>query len=350
MSIDDPAVLAGMAPDAQPFFSGMGLTTPTPAKEREARDRYASMFSLTGSATASSRDAREGVKEEPTLAGLTPREAETRELREFWKAYMRTPLTGGGPLGGPTPTTSGAMLGTSTDAEPARPTLAGKRGLSRVASLPSVKTPAREQAQYAPGSMMPPVQRNAYTSANADDLRSYEQAVLSRRAPMNLNLIPKRARAGSSALVGAYDDSHTSSVSPPSQNAIAMPPRPNTANAYHPTAYTYDPSVRGTSTAASTDDGSGNSSDPERGAGRPNFKRLASQTLGPEHAKAPRYASYDGVTDGASALDEDGLEDDSQRVPRMMASAAAERQRRLSAPSANMLPPSLSGSAEPTYA
>jgi hypothetical protein len=56
------------------------------------------------------------------------------------------------------------------------------------------------------------------------------------------------------------------------------------------------------------------------------------------------------VTDGPSALDEDGLEDDSQRVPRMMASAAAERQRRLSAPSANMLPPSLSGSAEPTYA
>jgi hypothetical protein len=204
MSLDDPAVLAGLASDSQPFFSGMGLATPTPAKERETRDRFGSLFALAG-APATGRDVKEGSKDDSSFATLTPREAETRELREFWKTYMRTPLSGGGPLGGPASiANNNGILGGVVNETP-RPSLAGKRGLSRVSSMPSVKTPAREQApQFQAGSMMPPAQRGTYTSA-ADDLRSYEAAVLSRRAPMNLNLIPKRARAGSAA-VGAYDD------------------------------------------------------------------------------------------------------------------------------------------------
>lgn len=87
----------------------------------------------------------------PRLGLMTPREAETRELREFWKAYMRTPLTGpsgggpGGPLGAP------ALAGSSSEgpANPDSPEVtahangSGYRRLRRN-SLPSVKTPTAD--------------------------------------------------------------------------------------------------------------------------------------------------------------------------------------------------------------
>jgi hypothetical protein len=195
MSLDDPNVLAGLTSDAQPFFSGMGL--PTPAKERDARTR-----ALDSLFPARPEDRKDGPSTMPST-GLTPRELETRELRDFWKQYMRTPLSGGGPLGA-TPGLSSltGILGEPSVTRPGPP----KRGLSRVASLPSVKTPGvglRESYDYGvqgQGAMpAPPAPAGAgrtYTGGS-DDLKSYEAAVLSRRAPMTLNLQPRRGRAGS---------------------------------------------------------------------------------------------------------------------------------------------------------
>jgi hypothetical protein len=125
----------------------------------------------------------------------TQREMETRELREFWKAYMRTPLSGpdaamGGGGGG-----NGGL---------GMPTPGARR--YRVASLPSVKTPEGELDAYpmqgqGQHQQLPPLQHPHQqqqqqqhqqqqaqqglprTQHNADDLRSYEAAVLARKAP-----------------------------------------------------------------------------------------------------------------------------------------------------------------------
>lgn len=214
MSLDDPAVLAGLASDSQPFFSTMGMPTPTPAKEREMRERAMnSLFpSTSGGGGKQDERARDGG-----IGPLSAREVETRELRDFWKQYMRTPLSGGGPLGGITPGLSsalgagaaGGILASGAAARPGPP----KRGLSRVASLPSVKTPgiglresyasgaeydaAGGQGAYNASQMPAPAVPAGRTYTNSDDLKSYEAAVMSRKAPMTLNLQPRRGRAGS---------------------------------------------------------------------------------------------------------------------------------------------------------
>ncbi|KAJ7458428.1 hypothetical protein FB451DRAFT_1563845 [Mycena latifolia] len=75
MSLDGPNVLAGLAPDGVPLFSRAHPQTP----HGQGGEKHMQLA--------------------PPLAcqpyGSTPgtREAETRELREFWQAYMRTPLT-----------------------------------------------------------------------------------------------------------------------------------------------------------------------------------------------------------------------------------------------------------------
>jgi hypothetical protein len=141
------------------------------------------------------------------------------------------------------------------------------------------------------------------------------------------------------------------SVSPP-QNTLSIPVRPNTADAFH-SSYAYDMARPASSSATSADESS-NSSDHERGGGggRPNFKRLASQTLGPDNAKRQMLYSHDG----APIYDDSALEDDAyhssdvehQDIPRMMA-AAADRQRRMSAPT-SIPPPGQGVLAEAGYA
>ncbi|KAJ8487760.1 hypothetical protein ONZ45_g14211 [Pleurotus djamor] len=126
------------------------------------------------------------------LGGLnsssSSREAETRELKEFWKQYLRTPLSGTG-------------------------------------STPVRRLPPVERAQFGYGltnSNHPQsnvhggnVNSNANVNANGtssmrttlhgnpEDLRSYEAAVLARRAPLNLNLnlVPKRARGATTTSI-----------------------------------------------------------------------------------------------------------------------------------------------------
>jgi hypothetical protein len=192
LSIEDPAVLAGLQADGTPFFSTLGSALITPRAEAKP-------------AVFAGRD--DGALK-------SPREAETRELRDFWRQYMHTPLSGGGPLGA-----APGYPGAPPPGAGARPGL-GKRGLSRVASLPNVKTPAADLGppQYGYGAQQqqpaqaPPV-RTAYIAA--DDLRRYEAAVLSRKAPMQLNIAPRRTRTGSSAgnapQDGTYSDSNRGS-------------------------------------------------------------------------------------------------------------------------------------------
>ncbi|KAF7312909.1 Zinc finger/binuclear cluster transcriptional regulator [Mycena kentingensis (nom. inval.)] len=138
---------------------------------------------------------------------------ETRELREFWKAYMRTPLTGPGldPLGLKTPSASAAAAAAAAHAGGilggATPTAGGGGGrLYRVSSMPSVKTP-RVEEEYDLGVgrvqgfgalQQPQVQAQAQAQAQAqvqaqlppkpgeegeEDLQSYEAAVMARKAP-----------------------------------------------------------------------------------------------------------------------------------------------------------------------
>ena len=185
MSLDDPAVLAGLAADGQPFFSAAPGTSvahhdtdATPGARRAPHGMQLHLPPLPGASS--------------TGTGTPAREADTRELRDFWKQYMRTPLTG--PEGmAPTPGVSGAP---------------GSR--KRVASLPSAKTPVVErQTLYAPPA--PPLagaqQRTAVHAG--EDLRSYEAAVMARKAPVTLNLQARRtqkARAQAPGAVSGFFD------------------------------------------------------------------------------------------------------------------------------------------------
>ncbi|TFY52287.1 hypothetical protein EVJ58_g10105 [Rhodofomes roseus] len=191
MSLDDPNVLAGLASDSAPFFSNLtpgasGLNLPTPTQD----------------ILAALKTGRSDV--------------DNKEMREFWRMYLRTPLSGPGANNGlplATPTGPGQILGAGRPS----PT----RRHSRVASLPSIKTPTaladsssnvfpaltRFQLHMPSDASRGPEGRGdeqhneghpgvfssmRTTLHDADDLRSYEQAVLARRAPMNLNLVPKR--------------------------------------------------------------------------------------------------------------------------------------------------------------
>ncbi|KAH9962540.1 hypothetical protein BGW80DRAFT_862202 [Lactifluus volemus] len=124
--------------------------------------------------------------------------ASLKELKEIWKQYMRTPLSGSGqpPAANDHP----------PNGSPKR-----ERGLTRVASLPSVKTPSAGtagwgdpmrgqnggQPQPQNGAGVNNVQyggQAAYSRGHnhTDDLHSYEQAILARRAPLTLHLAPRR--------------------------------------------------------------------------------------------------------------------------------------------------------------
>jgi hypothetical protein len=167
MSLEDANVLAGLATNAVPFFSDASMythdphATPMPAKPHSGHHRNHTYDGGT------------------PISLLTPgstREAETRELREFMKSYMRTPLTGSDP----------SSLG---------PTSPARR--VRVASLPSAKTPTVEAVQphysHGPdGNLMASVRTTLYGN---EDLSSYRAAVLALKVP-NLNLDPRRGKGG----------------------------------------------------------------------------------------------------------------------------------------------------------
>ncbi|KAJ7458431.1 hypothetical protein FB451DRAFT_1182632 [Mycena latifolia] len=322
MSLDDPNVLAGLAPDGVPFFSHAHAHAQTQTAHGQRPQ------SSHGGAGGGGGEKR--MQLVPPLAyqpyGSTPgaaqtpgtREAETRELREFWKAYMRTPLTG------PTPTAGAETGGLGLATPMAGPGAGGRR--YRVASLPSVKTPEGEGdpggypghapahgAQGAQGGQAGGGGGQGRTMHNADDLRSYEAAVLARKAPELVLRKPARRPTTSagpapppsqppqqqapfefggreaahefgvgvsrepsqsqSSLAGAFGFAGAGyAAPPPAGGSVPNSPFPGT------------PTSASASASASASDGE----DGEGSAGRPSFKRLPSQTLGPPQAKRRR--------------------------------------------------------------
>ncbi|KAJ3755727.1 hypothetical protein EV360DRAFT_27500, partial [Lentinula raphanica] len=189
LSLDDPAVIAGLATDGAPFFRPNPTSTMTTTSHQHQQQQFPRGRPSTGHG----RNSTWGPNAAGEL-GTPGRETETRELREFWKAYMRTPLSGpggtaGGVLGAPHPDMH--LLspgGNNSSTSPYR--------RQRVSSLPSVKTPTAisDEDRYAAGFNVqyPAAPGNAattmHTHTNAEDLRSYEAAVLARKAPLNLSM------------------------------------------------------------------------------------------------------------------------------------------------------------------
>ncbi|KAF9223233.1 hypothetical protein BS17DRAFT_128950 [Gyrodon lividus] len=355
MSIDDPNVLAGLSSDGVPFFSNVAMdlaphspnATPMPTRVQQqqqhlGRDRGMSLSAL------------------PTPG--SNKEADTRELKDFWKAYMRTPLSGPGPaaLDLTTPLSQSQM--------PQSPS--SQRRRVRVSSLPSV-TPTMEGGH--------PLMVNGHGGhaegeasgmrttlhGNPDDLRSYEAAVNARSAALQLNLVPRRkgTRPSSSASplvdfvagsssgsaaggshggvsqVGQQGGSSRPSTSasslahafgvpthhhshPPVPNIVKPPPMQGASislpipsmssslsNSYSVSfgssnTTTFKPGSRESSVASDGTGGTGGSnSDGE--VFRPSFKRLPSQTLGPASSK--RALVERGVGEGVGIKVENGV-------------------------------------------
>jgi hypothetical protein len=250
--------------------------------------------------------------------------ASLKELKEIWKQYMRTPFSGQPlahelhPVGSPK----------------------RERGLSRVASLPSVKTPSaatagwgdpmrgvigtlpqqqQQQQQQANGTNntqygghAPPSRTHNHT----DDLRSYEQAVLAHRAPLTLHLAPRRR--GNTTSTGPPPPSATSATAPP----------PGKGNRASPVG-SGSGSDRSMSSSRPSPTGSGGSHGTDD-ASRPTFKRLPSQTLGPEYAKRAATATMLSGTHEAfpGVVGKQG-----QEMQQRGLGGVAERARRMSFPS-----------------
>ncbi|KAI0071954.1 hypothetical protein K474DRAFT_478664 [Panus rudis PR-1116 ss-1] len=211
MSLDDPAVLAGLQSDGQPFFSnvhphplpsergshrssisstsgassmmsdeasvdsGLHMNSSQSSLADEFPDKNSSSSDDRAQQDDSDKTSNSGNIPFPSLS--TPRE----DLREFWKQFLKTPLSGPGSTGGTgitpflgpssaglggliTPTGSGDGLQLGADwygsgvggysggannvstssgssGSSGRPQLSPTRRHSRVASLPSLKTP-----------------------------------------------------------------------------------------------------------------------------------------------------------------------------------------------------------------
>jgi hypothetical protein len=323
MSLDDPNVLAGLSTDGTPFFSGTMLGgqhfpdtdgTPMPMKLGSDQPHSVSQHQLGRSSGAV-----------PTPS----RESDTRELREFWKAYMRTPLTGPGL---DVANTEGGGGGSSV---PAHTPISYRR--PRVASLPNNKTPVVEKdrfhghqhhSQHPPqqgqntsnqsslrttlrqqGLVQPPTH-----AAVAEDLRSYEAAVMALKTPMTLNLQPRclnrrvaeGGSAGSSPVAGwgrFSNAGHLAGGDGAGQSNL-QGGDDRLAGAFgrhqHQSLSVYDASSNSASPAShrspSADVESGSDVDTSQGGPgvRPSFKRVASHTLEPDTAKVQRMYSGGG--------------------------------------------------------
>ena len=283
MSIDDPNVMAGLQADGPQFFSNAAMNMP-PTQDPNAtpmpkvlRDRASQMASAS--------------LPTPGLA----REAETRDVRDVWKQYIHTPGSG------PAPLDAGALFppGSRSSIPPN-----GSRR-ARVNSLPSAKTPTGEFAEYVNGSQQDigpsakgvngnsPLRMTLH--GNSDDLRSYEAAVLARKAPM-LNF-PNKSRGS------------TSSASPPNPPSRGITVGGACANGDNYALSRPSSSSSGSSSLAFALDQSGSpasfprvkasmvpppgasfssresSVSEELSSDRPSFKRLPSQTLEPANNK-----------------------------------------------------------------
>lgn len=305
MSIEDQNALAQLQPDGVSFFSNVGVggvmphspnATPMPARQgsqshqpsqQPFRDRGMSLSAL-----------------------QTP-----GEMRDVWKAYVRTPLSGPGG----DDTAANTNTSQSQQAQMSMSPSSQRRRL-RVSSLPSV-TPTVERGHplmngYAGGHVEG---SRGSMHGNSDDLRSYEAAVNARSASLNLNLVPRRRGTRGGVSRSPVQPSGSASAENLSATDMAALSRPSSSSSVSSLAHAFGPhqqsyvkppplsnpsislpipSVHGhglgggsfgnlprelpSRESSVASDGTGSS---EGEVFRPSFKRLASQTLGPANSK-----------------------------------------------------------------
>ena len=348
MSLDDPAVIAGLAVDGRPFFDdpsqaynrqettdpegnhdgllttdvGPDNDTPMPLKRDAPHIQHPTIHQRPATSsgaisTPGSFGASFGTGDSPTPS----KDADTRELREFWKEYMRTPLSGPQDVGGNIVGPNVTHLKNPSPASYRR---------QRVASMPSTKTPMVEKedlfAQHPPGfGYVPTHQPDPRGRPNAaaqqgptsslrttlhvkEDLRSYEAAVLARKAP-TLNLQLRRPTKGKNVNhQSSRGDARNISNANPQIGYGSRPPSSSgfpLANAFGEDGSialsfsgneeSVSPSLSSSRDTPVDTCSTSTSSDVEL---RPSFKRLASQTLGPENCKRTFFGyNTDGVDD-----------------------------------------------------
>ncbi len=216
LSLSDPAASSSSFMENNPegnapFFTGPAMkTSPQDSTPRPVKDMMAvaaAQYEHQQQQQQQQQNAdQSSAQSQSNAQSARDREAEMRELRDFWKQYLRTPLTG--PSLGQTPKAellnSQFGMGDASGESNARPGV--KRGLSRVASLPSVRTPPEEKPQGV--FQMPRAQQQqsrdvpmqtpggARGSRTEDDLKRYEQAILARQheVPLKLSIQPKARR------------------------------------------------------------------------------------------------------------------------------------------------------------
>jgi len=242
MSLEDAKVLAGLAADGAPFFShaaiGMDVNTdpdatPMPMQMDQGPSGHLSHSQHEQSSRLHKASSHSHVQWSSPVQSFPPpsrerdKDVDTRELRDFWRDYMHTPLSGPGltdspgggmyrrprvnslpskktPLGGPggsgeaygypgTAISSQGMAGTGM-------TL----GVSHFMPMLLPRRPSTGLGTPLHGSMtteqghgqgqQPQTHQVRHGHGSAEDLRSYEAAVLARKAPTNLSLKPRKRR------------------------------------------------------------------------------------------------------------------------------------------------------------
>jgi hypothetical protein len=304
LSLDDANVLAGLSNDGVPFFSSGGMnipsdpnTTPMPQKSTSGSARLGGTIGThNGSSTPGSS-----------------REAESRELSDFWRAYMRTPLTA--------PAFDAAPAGTLAN-QNLTPSANGPRR-ARVSSLPSVKTPTVEQQPPQFLTKENGVEANAsslrttLSGQTGEDLQSYQAAVLARKAPMTLNLVPRKGRRDSSG--SPQVPARVFTEAPFTRDLRLDVGGPQSASSLaHAFGKSDQPAstarvlfVAGRRSASATEDANVAREGliPDKDSLRPSFKRLPSQTLGPASSKRTQlsHAGNDDLDEdeGGEAVDTD---------------------------------------------
>ena len=397
LSLDDPDVIAGIATDGTPFFDDPNQAHNQACSTTSGSTTTSDVVQL-GSAVADvdtpmpmkrnsgQLQSLEGSHKFPISAvgapgvesGSTPsREKDAKELKEFWKQYMRFPLSGSEMLSsmsgseGATPSGNGNIKATN---------MSGYRR-PRVASLPAVKTPIVERDAYLNATHLStsalhvgmgddrqePTAYLRRTSSrempagmdmdtgtdNSEDLRSYEAAVMARKAPTTLNLKVRRPMRGrgrgggtggklrdegsasassgnsphamgsgdttdcssSSSLANAFGTGRLGSSSHSRDQTVlsapstrGVPPKPSGTLPFAGRVKKEESASPSLSSPASSAEGDDNQSDlgsfeapssliSRNLGGRPSFKRLPSQTLGPDNSKRPFYGFGADVED-----------------------------------------------------
>ncbi|KAF8589796.1 hypothetical protein K439DRAFT_269714 [Ramaria rubella] len=310
MSLDDPALAAEMKKHAS-FFA--------PA---DSDSKLKDSHELGGLPTLMSSNGLPMPMTMPLGATTPGRDANVAELRDFWKAFMRTP--GEKTPGGLAMLNGHASSSTHPDgghSDHERPSLGMRRSLSKMASLPDIKTPPL----HADGGGR---QGNGFSlgPGRGEDLRSYELAVLARQAP-SLTLAPRRRAtlsnegSGSDGMPsqgqgqGQMRNQQFQAPYPPQQqqqqrksphvSTASSSPQDDNSPAASVSSIASAPAAsagrRGSTTAAAATSISRRE--------RPSFKRIASQTLGPFESKTAKVShqhSGDTRLDAIAQYESDG--------------------------------------------